>query len=67
MKYEVDLRERESGNSVCTILSTPDLDAAYDFMDAWNRKHLPDYNYDYAGDDYIDGSDGLVADVYHVD
>ena len=47
MMYEVDLRNRKTGNSVECILSTENHDEAWDFAEEWNKKNLPDYNEEY--------------------
>lgn len=62
--YEVDLRNRKTGNSVECILSTENHDEAYQLVDEWNRKNVPDYDVDVSNDSYIDGTDGLFAEVY---
>ena len=64
MMYEVDLRNRKTGDSVECILSTNNHDEAWKFAEEWNKKNLPDYNEEYNYDSYIDGTEGLVADVY---
>lgn len=64
--YEVDLRDRTTGESVECILSTEDNSEAWDYAEQWNRKNVPDYNEDTNYDSYIDGTEGLVADVYEV-
>ena len=64
MMYEVDLRNRKTGNSVECILSTENHDEAYQLADEWNRKNVPEYDVDVSNDSYIDGTDGLFAEVY---
>lgn len=68
--YEVDLRERKTGNSVETIYSGTDSAEAYEIADRWNKEHgLGEIQEDYESYeelcDYV--SDGLFADVYHVE
>lgn len=67
--YEVDLRERKTGNSVECIYSGTDGSEAYEIADKWNREHCLGCiqgNYE-TFDELCDGSDGLFADVYHVE
>lgn len=65
--YEVDLRERETGNSVACIYSGNDYDSAYNLCESFN-KTLPDYNYELGFGEYYDGiSDGLFADLYVIE
>lgn len=64
MLYEVDLRSRKTGNSIECILSTKNHDDAYNCADEWNRKNVPDYDINIPHDRYIDGIDGLYAEVY---
>lgn len=64
MLYEVDLRSRKTGNSIECILSTKNHDNAYNCADEWNRKNVPDYDINIPHDRYIDGTDGLYAEVY---
>ncbi len=64
--YEVDLRDRTTGDSVECILSTEDSSKAWDCAENWNRKNVPDYEADTNYDSYIDGTDGQIADVYEV-
>jgi hypothetical protein len=64
MLYEVDLRSRKTGNSIECILSTKNHDDAYNCADEWNRKNVPDYDINIPHDRYIDGTDGLYAEVY---
>lgn len=66
--YEVDLRERKTGNSVECIYSGDSHDKAYEIADSWNRENLSDYNEEIGFDDYIDyETDGLSACVFVVD
>ena len=67
LMYEVDLRDRKTGNSIRCILSTDDHDKAWDYAKEWNKKNLPDYEDEVSYDSYIDGTEGLVADVYEVE
>ena len=66
-KFEVDLRSRKSGNSVVCILSTENHDEAYQLAEKWNKENLSDYDIDTMYEDYNNGTDGLFADVYHVE
>ena len=68
--YEVDLRERKTGNSVETIYSGTYSAEAYEIADKWNKEHgLGEIQEDYESYeelcDYV--SDGLFADVYQVE
>lgn len=66
--YEVDLRNRKTGNSVECIYSGDDHNKACEIADNWNKENLADYNKDYGFDDYVDGeTDGVSADVYVID
>lgn len=53
-----------NGNSIECILSTKNHDDAYNCADEWNRKNVPDYDINIPHDRYIDGTDGLYAEVY---
>ena len=64
MMYEVDLRNRKTGDAVECILSTNNHDEAWEFAEEWNKKNIPDYDIDIPNDSYIDGTDGLFAEVY---
>ncbi len=64
MMYEVDLRNRRSGNSVECVLSTENHDKAWKYAEEWNKKNLSDYDEERACDSYIDGTESLIADVY---
>lgn len=64
MMYEVDLRNRKTGDSVACILSTKSHDEAWKFAKEWNKKNLPDYDEERTYDSYIDGTESFVADVY---
>ena len=66
MMYEVDLRDRKTGNSIECVLSTENHDEAWDFAREWNKNQLSDYDEDVSYDSYIDGTEGLVADVYEI-
>lgn len=66
--YEVDLRDRKTGNSVECIYSGDNYDKAYEIADNWNRENLADYNEDFSFDDYVDHkTDGLSACMYVVE
>lgn len=62
--YEVDLRDRTTGTSVWCIFTTKDSDKAYEFAEMWNKANVPEYDGNGNYVDYIDGTDGLIADVY---
>lgn len=73
MIYEVDLRDRENGNSVETIYSGADSDEAYRIADHWNTEHgfaRNDYeSYDdllFSASLKINPQQKLFADVYSV-
>jgi len=61
----VDLRSRKTGNTVETILTTENPDVAWHLVSKWNRTHVPYFDPERSSEDYIDGSDGLVADCYY--
>lgn len=66
--YEVDLRNRKTGDSVECIYSGDDHNKACEIADNWNRENLADYNKDFGFSDYVDGeTEGLSADVYVID
>lgn len=74
--YEVDLRDRETGNSVETIYSGTDSGKAYGIADEWNIKHgLGEIQEDYESYDEllfaispnVNPQQKLFADVYHVE
>jgi hypothetical protein len=64
--YEVDLRSRKTGNSVECIYSGDDYEEAYEIAENWNKENVVDYD-DRNWEDYIDGTDGMFAEVYHID
>ena len=61
--WEVDLRSRETGNSIETIYSG-DHDEACAVLEKWYDDHQMDVS---SLDDYFDGSDGVFADLYLTD
>ena len=67
--YEVDLRDRKTGNSVECIYSGTDSAKAYEIADKFNKENgLGEIQEDYESyEELCDGSDGLFADVYHVE
>lgn len=67
LMYEVDLRDRKSGNSVECIYSGSNYDEAYKIAGEYNKENVLDYNENYTVHDYIDGADGLLAEVYHIE
>ena len=67
LRYDVDLRDRKTGNSVRCILSTDDHDKAWTYAENWNKTNLLNYDKEMSDDYYIDGTEGLIADVYEVE
>ena len=66
--YEVDLRNRKTGNSIECIYSGDDHNEACKIADNYNKENLADYNADYGFEDYVDGeTEGISADVYVID
>lgn len=67
--YEVDLRDRKTGNSVECIYFGTDSAKAYEIADKFNKENgLGEIQEDYESyEELCDGSDGLFADVYHVE
>ena len=73
--YEVDIRDRETGNSVETIYSGTDSAKAYGIADEWNKEHgLGEIQEDYESYDELVFSitpdhpeQKYFADVYHVE
>jgi hypothetical protein len=66
--YEVDLRDRKTGNSVECIYSGDDHTEACRIADNWNKENLLDYDENTGYDDYIDlETEGLSACLYVVD
>ena len=59
--YEIDIRSRKTGNTIETIFSG-DYDKAYSVLDNWYKNH-PDMNIECI-DGYLDGTDGVFADIY---
>ena len=65
--YEVDLRDRSTGNSIETVLVT-DSDKAWDYVAKYNLKNVEGYNTDYFVNDFIGKTEtGLIADAYLID
>lgn len=65
--YEVDLRNRLTGNSVECIYSGDNYDKAYNIADNWNKNHLADYDENISFDDYINQkTEGLSACLYEI-
>ena len=62
--FEVDLRDRKTGNSIFTIARTDDHELAYGIAENINNRAIENYDKEMSGDDYIDGTVGIVADVY---
>ena len=67
--WEVDLRSRKDGNTVETIFSGEWHDEAYDCLNRWYKENMGiDINeIETKLDNYIDGTDGVFADVYLTD
>lgn len=71
--YEVDLREKTTGNSVETIYSGTDDSIAYGIADDWNAEHgngrlQEDYeSYDELRFKKNNPNEHLYADVIHVE
>ena len=61
--WEVDLRSRKTGNSIETIFSGSHDDACT-VLQNWYDNHQMDYKLN--RDDYIDGTNGVFADIYDV-
>lgn len=59
--WEVDIRSRKTGDSIETIYSG-DHDKACDVMQKWYNDH--NMSYEVNLEDYVDGSDGVFADIY---
>ena len=67
-KYEVDLRDRQTGESLICIYSGTDYDKAYKIMETYNSLMIEDYKPNTPADDYSDyETKGLVADLYYTD
>ena len=66
--WEVDLRSRKTGDSVETIYSGESHDEACDTMNRWYGDH-PELTFSGWSllEDFVDGSDGVFADIYLVD
>ena len=70
IRYEVDLRDMETGDSVQTaVYVTFDYDEAWEFVDRWNQKHITNYDPNLSADEYICSGNGtgLIADCYYVE
>lgn len=70
IRYEVDLRDMKTGDSVQTaVYVTFDSDEAWRFVDRWNQKHITNYNPNLSVDEYIcsENGTGLIADCYYVE
>lgn len=65
--FEVDLRDRKTGNSIECICSTENHNEAYKIAEKYNKANILNYDVERNIEDYIDGMDGLIADVYHVE
>lgn len=63
--YSVELRNRKTGNSDFVILKTNDHDEAYKLAKSFNEMNVKYYYEEICIDNYIDGSEGYVADVYN--
>lgn len=67
MRYEVDLRSRKTGDTIDSLLITNYHDKAYREAKEYNENTIEDFNENLPIDNYIDGNDGLFADVYEVE
>ena len=64
--FEVDLRDRKTGDSVECIYSGDDHDKAYQIAEEYNRENVENYRKENCVEDYIWETEiGLIADVYH--
>lgn len=61
--WEVDIRSRKTGDSIETIFSGEWYDEAMDCLNRWYDEH-PELDVNYPREDYVDGSDGVFADIY---
>ena len=61
--WEIDLRSRKDGNSVETIFSGESHDKACDCLQKWYDEH-PELDIETDRDDFVDGTDGVFADIY---
>lgn len=66
MWYEVDIRSRKNGGSIETIFSSQSYNEAYDVLNNW-YKDRPELDIEENLEDYVDGSDGVFADIYEVE
>ena len=65
--WEVDLRSRSTGNSVETIYSGESHDEACAVLNKWYKDH-PELSFPgWSLEDFVDGSDGVFADIYLTD
>ena len=64
MKWEVDIRSRKDGESIETIFSGCHDDACQ-IMNSWYNNHGMDIKKDL--ESYVDGTDGIFADLYIAD
>lgn len=67
--YEVDIRNKNDGNSIRTILSTSDYDKAWDYFYNWYDNHPQDKTIleenDWDTNCLIDSNNkGIFIDVY---
>ena len=61
--WEIDLRSRRTGDTIETIFSGEYHDDAMDCLNRWYDEH-PELDREYPREDYVDGSDGVFADIY---
>lgn len=66
MWYEVDLRSRKTGNSIETIFSSESHDESCEVLENWYKQHS-ELNTETNLENYVDGSDGVFADIYETD
>ena len=64
-RYAVDLRNRKTGNSEqMNVFVSDNHEESYQYAKEYNEMHVDGYNDDLDNEKYIDGKDGLFADVY---
>ena len=67
-KYEVDLRDRQTGESLICIYSGTDYDKAYKIVENYNSLMIEEYQPNTPAENYIDEkTEGLVAALVYVE
>lgn len=61
--WEIDLRSRKDGHSIETIFSGESHDKACGCLQKWYDEH-PELDADEDRESYVDGKDGVFADIY---